>query len=498
MRRQQLAAALRSSRDDRWPLWKKLVVGLCVGIGGGLIVILVLAGVWLCKRRRRIDKIRRHEAELVAGDHSREPYPDALATAGGAEEQGSSKQGKAADLRVTRKSTAYDTDAASSDQGRLQAAAAADAQQQRQEAADAACRRATAAGFNSRSSTFESAAAAGAAAAAELMDSSTPVVVNPSSSHAAHASPQATAAAAAVAAAAAAATARAAAAAHHQPPPADQDRAPWDDSFHLPPREPPVKRPPVAVEPWRPPKPSEPWQPTAPWRPPSLKYDIPALAPAEQFPRSVPLDESGAPLRMTPIRTSGGGHSRNSSSGNTPVSAGGTRSTAAAFAAAAAGSSAAAAAAGRHSRRGSAVDDYPATPTAAAAGSAAGDDIDAAGYQSGDEGGGFETPRSSVSYRSAQSNAASEGSFKSVRSNVQSESGSAVSFHSAQTFQSGHSSSRSFQSAASRLTSASGLSHSNSAREFPRAFVPPVEVEEELTTGSEGEPSPTRAGPTQQ
>jgi hypothetical protein len=71
------------------------------------------------------------------------------------------------------------------------------------------------------------------------------------------------------------------------------------------------------------------------------------------------------------------------------------------------------------------VDEYPTTPTAAggstAGGSAAG--RDEGGYQSGDEG-GFETPRSSVSYRSAQSNPASEGSFKSVRSNVQSESGS--------------------------------------------------------------------------
>jgi hypothetical protein len=58
----------------------------------------------------------------------------------------------------------------------------------------------------------------------------------------------------------------------------------------------------VNVEPWRPPKPSEPWKPTAPWRPPSSKYDIPQLAPAEQFPRSVPLDEHGTPMRMQPIR----------------------------------------------------------------------------------------------------------------------------------------------------------------------------------------------------
>jgi hypothetical protein len=200
--------------------------------------------------------------------------------------------------RVTHKSTAYDTDAGTSDQGKARAAAAAgDTQQQYDSRATTG--RSTDTAFYTRSSTFESAAAAGAAAAA-LMDSNPSVVVSPTSSYAG-ASPDATAAAAAVAAAAAAATAKAAA--HQQQH--DQDRAPWDDSFHLPNREPPVKRPPVNVEPWRPPKPSEPWKPTAPWRPPSSKYDIPQLAPAEQFPRSVPLDEQGSPMRMQPIRCAG-------------------------------------------------------------------------------------------------------------------------------------------------------------------------------------------------
>jgi hypothetical protein len=68
-----------------------------VGIGGGLILAMVVLGMCVCTRRKNIDKIRRHEAELVAADVAREPYPDALATAGGAEQQG--KQGKAGDLR---------------------------------------------------------------------------------------------------------------------------------------------------------------------------------------------------------------------------------------------------------------------------------------------------------------------------------------------------------------------------------------------------------------
>jgi hypothetical protein len=87
------------TREERMPFWKKLTIGLCVGIGGGILVVLVLLGVLCCKQRRKIDKLRRHEAELVAADHSREPYPDALATAGGAEQQGSGKQGKPVDLR---------------------------------------------------------------------------------------------------------------------------------------------------------------------------------------------------------------------------------------------------------------------------------------------------------------------------------------------------------------------------------------------------------------
>jgi hypothetical protein len=201
--------------------------------------------------------------------------------------------------RVSRKSTAYDTDAGTSDQGKATRAAAAGDTQQQYNARDAAGR-STDTAFYSRSSTFESAAAAGAAAAA-LMEGNPSVIVSPTSSSYAGASPDATAAAAAVAAAAAAATAKAAA--HHQQQQQhDQDRAPWDDTFHLPSREPPAKRPPVNVEPWRPPKPSEAWKPSAPWRPPSSKYDIPPLAPAEQFPRSVPLDEQGTPMRMQPIR----------------------------------------------------------------------------------------------------------------------------------------------------------------------------------------------------
>jgi hypothetical protein len=90
------ATSRRRTQQDRWPLWKRLTVGLCVGIGGGLILAMVVLGMCFCTRRKKIDKIRRHEAELVAADVSREPYPDALATAGGAEQQG--KQVKIRDL----------------------------------------------------------------------------------------------------------------------------------------------------------------------------------------------------------------------------------------------------------------------------------------------------------------------------------------------------------------------------------------------------------------
>jgi hypothetical protein len=89
---------LRRDRDDSWPLWKKLAVGLPVGIGGGLLLAMLVLGLCMCKKRRRIDQIKRHEAQLVAVD-SPEPYPDAAATAGATEQQQGGKQGKAVDLR---------------------------------------------------------------------------------------------------------------------------------------------------------------------------------------------------------------------------------------------------------------------------------------------------------------------------------------------------------------------------------------------------------------
>jgi hypothetical protein len=88
---------LRRDREDGWPLWKKLAVGLPVGIGGGLLLAMLVLGLCVCKKRHRIDQIKRHEAQLVAVDQ-RKPYPDAVASGGATEQQGG-KQGKAVDLR---------------------------------------------------------------------------------------------------------------------------------------------------------------------------------------------------------------------------------------------------------------------------------------------------------------------------------------------------------------------------------------------------------------
>lgn len=84
------AGSESSSNRRGWPLWKQLVVGLCVGVVGALLLA-VLAGCLL--KRRKVDKVRRKEAEIIAIDTQQPRTFSDVPAAGG--DQPGTRLGKA-------------------------------------------------------------------------------------------------------------------------------------------------------------------------------------------------------------------------------------------------------------------------------------------------------------------------------------------------------------------------------------------------------------------